>query len=212
MIVNYIPIITLVIGFALGYLLRRVNSSQNDGELIVRNAIRKHFIAPNYHLLNHITIKYGSSTTQIDHILVSRHGVFVIETKNYKGWIFANAKQATWTQVLYRLKFKFQNPIHQNHRHVVAVRELLDFLPQDAIKSVVVFSGNAEFKTEKPLGVFTISEMIEYLKGCTEELLSENRVQFAVGRIETARMAISSKTDVEHVEALKRRHGVKELD
>ena len=207
----YIALISLIVGFLLGYITRRVNGSQNDGELIVRNTIRKHFHSPNYHLLNHITIKYGSSTTQIDHILVSRHGVFVIETKNYKGWIFANAKQATWTQVLYRLKFKFQNPIHQNHRHVVAVRELLDFLPQDAIKSVVVFSGNAEFKTEKPLGVFTISEMIEYLKGCTEELLSENRVQFAVGRIETARMAISSKTDVEHVEALKKRYGNKEL-
>ena len=178
----------------------------------MRNTIRKHFHSPNYHLLNHITIKFGSSTTQIDHILVSRYGVFVIETKNYKGWIFANAKQATWTQVLYRVKFKFQNPIHQTHLHVVALRELLDFLPQDTIKSLVVFSGDAEFKTEKPLGVFTISEMIEYLKGCTEELLSENRVQFAVGRIETARMAISSKTDVEHVEALKRRHGVKELD
>ena len=207
----HVVLVSLVVGFFLGYFTRRVKGSQNDGELIVRNTIRKHFHSPNYHLLNHITIKYGSSTTQIDHILVSRHGVFVIETKNYKGWIFANAKQATWTQVLYRLKFKFQNPIHQNHRHVVAVRELLDFLPQDAIKSVVVFSGNAEFKTEKPLGVFTISEMIEYLKGCNEELLSENRVQFAVGRIETARMAISSKTDVEHVEALKKRYGNKEL-
>ena len=208
----YSALIILVIGFVLGYFAQRVQSSQNSSEALVRQTIQNYFQSPNYHLLNHITIKYGSSTTQIDHILVSRHGVFVIETKNYKGWIFANAKQATWTQVLYRLKFKFQNPIHQNHRHVVAVRELLDFLPQDAIKSVVVFSGNAEFKTEKPLGVFTISEMIEYLKGCTEELLSENRVQFAVGRIETARMAISSKTDVEHVEALKRRHGVKELD
>ena len=207
----YSALIILVIGFVLGYFAQRVQSSQNSSEALVRQTIQNYFQSPNYHLLNHITIKYGSSTTQIDHILVSRHGVFVIETKNYKGWIFANAKQATWTQVLYRLKFKFQNPIHQNHRHVVAVRELLDFLPQDAIKSVVVFSGNAEFKTEKPLGVFTISEMIEYLKGCTEELLSENRVQFAVGRIETARMAISSKTDVEHVEALKKRYGNKEL-
>ena len=207
----YIALLSLIVGFLLGYITRRVNGSQNDGELIVRNTIRKHFHSPNYHLLNHITIKYGSSTTQIDHIIVSRYGVFVIETKNYKGWIFANAKQATWTQVLYRVKFKFQNPIHQNHLHFVAVRELLDFLPQDAIKTVVVFSGDAEFKTEMPNGVFKLSEMIEYVKSCTEELLSENRVQFAVGRIETARLAISSKTDVEHVDALKKRYGSNEL-
>ena len=208
----YIALLSLIVGFLLGYITRRVNSSQNDGELIVRNTIRKHFDSPNYHLLNHITIKYGSSTTQIDHILVSRYGVFVIETKNYKGWIFANAKQPTWTQVLYRLKFKFQNPIHQNRLHVVALRELLDFLPQDDIKSVVVFSGTAEFKTEIPNGVYKLHQLKDYLESFTEELLSENRVQFAVGRIETARMAISSKTDVEHVEALKKRYGNKELN
>lgn len=207
MIPNYIPIITLVIGFALGYLLRRVKSSQNDGELMVRNAIRKHFIAPKYHLLNHITLKHGKSTTQIDHILVSRFGVFVIETKKYSGWIYANPKHQTWTQVLYRTKFKFQNPLHQNNRHIVAIRDLLDFLPQEAIKSVVVFVGDAKFKTEIPNNVYTLNQLIDYIESCTEELLSENRVQFSVGRIETARLEVSSKTDVEHVEALQRRYG-----
>ncbi len=177
--------------------------------MLVRKAIQKHFRSPNYHLLNHITLKHGDGTTQIDHILVSCYGVFVIETKNYKGWIFANPKHETWTQVLFKAKFKFQNPIHQNHRHVLAVRELLDFLPQDSIKSVVVFSGDAEFKTDLPIGVFTLPMLIDYLSSCTEELLSLNRVQFSVGRIETARMEISGKTDVEHVKALQRRFGQK---
>ena len=208
----YSALIILVIGFVLGYFAQRVQSSQNSSEALVRQTIQNYFQSPNYHLLNHITLKHGSSTTQIDHILVSRFGVFVIETKNYKGWIFANANQATWTQVLFKAKFKFQNPIHQNHRHVIAVRELLDFLPQDAIKSVVVFSGDAEFKTDVPHGVYKLPFLIDYLKDCKEELLSENRVQFAVGRIETARMAISSKTDVEHVRALQKRYGSKKFD
>ena len=171
----------------------------------MRKAILKHFQSPNYHLLNHITLKHGDTTTQIDHILVSCFGVFVIETKNYKGWIFANPKHETWTQVLFRAKFKFQNPIFQNHRHVVAVRELLDFLPQDVVKSVVVFSGDAEFKTDIPSGVFTLTKLIDYLSSCTDELLSLNRVQFSVGRIETARKEISGKTDVEHIENLNKR-------
>jgi hypothetical protein len=141
--------------------------------------------------------------------LVSSYGVFVIETKNYKGWIFANAKHETWTQVLFKAKFKFQNPIHQNNRHVVAVRELLDFLPQGAVKSVVVFCGDAEFKTDMPNSVFTLPMLIEYLSSCTEELLSLNRVQFSVGRIETARLEISEMTDVEHVKALQKRYGHK---
>jgi antitoxin component HigA of HigAB toxin-antitoxin module len=111
---------------------------------------------------------------------------------------------------LFKAKFKFQNPIHQNHRHVVAVRELLDFLPQDVIKSVVVFSGDAEFKTEMPNGVFTLPILIDYLSSYTQEVLSMNRVQFSVGRIETARMEISEKTDVEHVKELHKRYGLKD--
>lgn len=202
--------LSLALGIALGYSAHRVYSSQNRGELLVRKALQKKFRSPNYHLLNHITLKHGDRTTQIDHILVSCFGVFVIETKNYKGWIFANPKHETWTQVLFKAKFKFQNPINQNHRHVVAVRELLDFLPQEAVKSIVVFCGDAKFKTDMPSNVFTLPMLIDFLSSCTEELLSLNRVQFSVGRIETARLEISGKTDVEHVKALQRRYGDKD--
>lgn len=199
----------LAIGCVLGYGIARyrVSSFQNRGEARVREELRSHFGTPDFHLLNHITLKLGDGTTQIDHILVSRYGVFVIETKEYSGWIFANTKHATWTQVLYGGKFKFQNPIFQNKRHIQAVQESLDFLPPNAIKSAVVFAGSAEFKTEIPLGVYTIAGLIEHIRSHTEELMSMNRVQFSVGRIETARLAMSSQTDLEHVQSLERRYG-----
>jgi hypothetical protein len=87
------------------------------------------------------------------------------------------------------------------------VQGLIDFLPPDAIKSVVVFTGAAEFKTEIPQGVFGIAELAKYLRDQTVEVMSLNRVQFCVGRLETARLAISGQTDVEHVQSLERRHG-----
>ena len=199
----------LLLVFVLGYLLGRYRASsfQNRGEALVCRELQANFSGPDYHLLNHITLKLKNGTTQIDHILVSRFGVFVIETKDYKGWIFANAKHATWTQVLYRWKFKFQNPIFQNMRHVRAVQELLDFLPPEAIKSAVVFTGRAEFKTDMPSGVYTLSGLIDHLRAATEEVMSLNRVHFCVGRLETARLAISGQTDLEHVKSLQRKHG-----
>ncbi|SDC83919.1 Nuclease-related domain-containing protein [Cupriavidus sp. YR651] len=183
-------------------------SFQNHGEARLSREIRTHFIAPNYHLMNHITLQVQDGTTQVDHILVSRFGVFVIETKDYKGWIFANGKHAKWTQVLFKWKFQFQNPIFQNFRHVRAVQELLDFLPADCIKSVVVFTGDAEFKTEVPPGVFGLSEFVDHITEQTTEIMSLNRMQFCVGRLEAARLAITNETDVEHVENLKRKHGI----
>jgi hypothetical protein len=190
-----------------GYQNSNAHVSQHRGERLLSNIVHANFSPPHYHLMNHVTVLLNDGSTQIDHILVSRFGVFVIETKHYKGWIFADAGQANWTQVLFKRKFKFQNPVHQNYRHVLAVQRLLDFLPSDAIKSVVVFTGEAEFKTEIPPGVFTISSLIEYLRGHTIEVMSLNRMQFCVGRIETMRLAISGRTDVEHIRSLERRHG-----
>jgi len=205
----------IFVAFAVGFVIGRYRAAlaslasgyQNRGEALLTHLLQTYFGSPDYHLMNHITLQLKNGTTQIDHILVSRFGVFVIETKDYKGWIFANAKDAKWTKVLFRLKFRFQNPILQNSRHVSAVHDLLDFLPPGAIKSVVVFTGKAEFKTEVPHGVFYVSGVTDYLREQTLEVMSLNRVQFCVGRLETARLAISGKTDVDHAQSLERRHG-----
>lgn len=207
-----------VLGFLVGRLTVRTGGRrtfgvwrfplfQNSGEARVSRVLLSHFVPPDYHLMNHVTIRMEDGTTQVDHILVSRFGVFVIETKDYSGWIFANAADATWTQVLFRWRFKFQNPILQNKRHVRAVQGLLDFLPPDAVKSLVVFCGDAEFKTETPQGVIEVGQLTEYLRQQTEVVMSPNRLQFCVGRIETARLAITGATDVEHMQSLARRHG-----
>jgi hypothetical protein len=204
-------LLALVIGYVAGrYRATRVSYAyQNRGEARLSNVVLKNFSSPDYHLMNHVTVRMSDGTTQVDHVLVSRFGVFVIETKDYKGWIFANPMQVKWTQVLFHLKFKFQNPIFQNARHVRAVQDLLDFLPPAVIKSVVVFTGEATFKTDIPDGVFSISGFTDYLRGQTVEVISPNRMQFCVGRLETARFAISGQTDVEHVLSLERRHGSK---
>ncbi len=195
----------LVVGFLVGRF--RAVRFQNRGEVLVARTLRANFEAPDYHLMNHVTLRMNEGTTQVDHILVSRFGIFVIETKDYKGWIFGNPKHAQWTQVLFKQKFKFQNPVFQNLRHVRAVQSLIDFLPPEVVTSVVVFTGDAEFKTPMPTGVFTLSQMLAYLRQQKTEVMSHNRVAFCVGRLETHRLAISKRIDVEHVEMLHRRHG-----
>ena len=180
---------------------------QNSGEALVSHVLRSHFGPPDYHLMNHVTIRMEDGTTQVDHILVSRFGVFVIETKDYNGWIFANARDATWTHVHFYRRFKFQNPIFQNSRHVRAVQGMIDFLPPEVFKSVVVFSGHAKFKTETPGGVVAVRQLVQHVKQHTTEVMSLDRLQCCVGRIETGRLAISGETDVEHVASLTQRFG-----
>lgn len=191
----------------LGYLVRsnQVYRFQNCGEELLRNRIVNYLPTSSWHLLNNVTLKTADGTTQIDHVLVSRYGVFVIETKHYSGWLFGDAKSKQWTQVIYGTKHQFQNPLHQNYKHIKAVQELLDFLAPEHIIGLVVFTGGAEFKTDTPSGVFSLESVIEHLKGFNEELLTENRMQFCVGRLECQRLALTQETDVEHKENLSKR-------
>jgi restriction system protein len=117
----------LAVGFGLGRFRRR--ALENQGEAAVRRALTQHFTGPSYHLLNNLTLPCDGGTTQIDHVLVSKSGIFVIESKHYRGSIFANVSLPTWTQVIFTHKYTFQNPLRQNYKHVKAIQQLLNFVP-----------------------------------------------------------------------------------
>lgn len=205
--------LAFILGAALGLLAglvaggTRANVRQNKGEAAVSRALSGLTMGPAYHLLNNVTIPYLDGTTQIDHILVSRDGVFVIEAKNYTGWIFGDVRSPQWTQVVYQKKNTFQNPIHQNAKHVRAIRALLDFLPPEQVHSIVVFTGDGEFKTEIPRGVLKLQGLVPHIQSVNTEAISMNRMQFCIGRIEYARRAITHQTDVEHQAYLESKYG-----
>jgi hypothetical protein len=66
-----------------------------------------------YSVINNIVLERDTKTSQIDHVVISDFGIFVIETKNYKGWIVGNEKSEHWTQVLFKRKQRFYNPINK---------------------------------------------------------------------------------------------------
>ena len=61
--------------------------------------------------------------------------------------------------------------------------------------------------TDVPEGVYDLSGLIDHVRQQTQEVMSLNRMQFCVGRLEATRLAISGKTDIEHIQSLQRRYG-----
>lgn len=189
----------LILGYSLAGATRRSYVSENFGEFQVQQQLTEYCQNRQAHVLNNITLRLeDGSTTQIDHILISTQGIFVIETKHYSGWIFADAKSKVWTQCIYRIKNKFQNPLLQNYKHVKAVETLFSFLSCKSIHNLVVFSGKAEFKSVKPANVFYIDELIPAIQEYPENVLNLNYIQFCIGRLEYMRLALTQETDVEH--------------
>lgn len=177
------------------------------GEFLVNTAARLFLPKDEYHLFKDVTLHAEDGTTQIDHIIVSRYGVFVIETKNMKGWIFGSANQKTWTQKIYKHTNKFQNPLHQNYKHVKTLETLLD-IPSSAIHSLVVFVGDSTFKTEMPDNVTYAGGYIRHIKAKREVVLSQADIDAVIRRIEQLRLQRGLTTNRQHVRHLRQKQTV----
>ena len=172
------------------------------GEYVVNLAIRLKLDKQHYHLIKNVTLPTEDGSTQIDHVIVSVYGLFVVETKNMKGWIFGGQNQKIWTQKIYRCSNKFQNPLHQNYKHTRTLQALLG-LNDEQIFSVIAFVGDAVFKTPMPENVTRGNGFIRYIKAQTTPVLSHEQVQEIIASIEGGRLERSFKTNREHVAHVK---------
>ena len=109
---------------------------------------------------------------------------------------------------MFKVKHRFQRPIMQNKKHIHAVRDVLNFLPKQQVQGLVVFTGEAELKTEMPENVIYLHQIEEYVGRIKYGAISENRLQFCIGRLEYCRFEITERTDVEHQMYLERKYGV----
>jgi len=172
------------------------------GEFIVNLLARFQLDKNVYHLLKNVTLPTENGTTQIDHIIVSVYGVFVVETKNIRGWIFGNAHQKMWTQQIFKHKNKFQNPLHQNYKHVKTIQALLN-LSDEQLHSVIVFVGNSEFKTPQPDNVTYGMGYIRYIKSKADLLITLREKDQIISSIENGRLTASLKTNRKHTQHVK---------
>jgi hypothetical protein len=103
----------------------------------------------------------GSTTTQIDNILLTEKAIYVIEAKNYQGFIHGSSNQKEWTLTsknsktyrsskgrkytkTYINKNTFYNPIKQNNTHVDAILNIVN--NNIPIINIVVFGKKVFFK------------------------------------------------------------------
>ena len=124
----YLPKIKGVLGeYGVARKLRRLN--KND-----------------YKVYNDIYLKNKWISKQIDHLIISIYGVFVIETKNYKGWIFGNESSKYWTQTLFNKKFEIYNPIIQSWSHINFLKRISSDFTDLKYFPIIVFAGSGKLK------------------------------------------------------------------
>ncbi|WP_404427383.1 NERD domain-containing protein [Ureibacillus chungkukjangi] len=116
----------------------------------------------NYKHISDLMIKNAKSSTgfsQIDHIIITPYGLFVIETKNYQGTIYGGKDRKTW---LVNGKFKMMSPLVQNFGHIQAIKNVLEPSYQDYFISMVSFTKRCTFKIDEELRQISSNELVVY--------------------------------------------------
>jgi restriction system protein len=198
----------VLILFGIVFLLLRFRFPSRSGESAVSSKISSLIKKnPEYGLVDNLILKTPDGSTQIDHVLISPYGIFVIETKDLGGWIFGGEHQKKWTQSFrsgwfHKNAFQFQNPIYQNYKHVKAVQNFLK-IDSKSLFNVVVFAGNSRFMTEMPHNVRELHDFIPYIKSYREKIINDERVK-EIGKIFIDYINNSPITHDDHMENLER--------
>ncbi len=159
-----------------------------------------------FEVLHNIMLMKDGKTTQIDHIVVGQTGIFVVETKNYKGWIFGSEHSKFWTQSFYKSKKRFQNPIHQNYGHI----KFLEHHLQDysgPFFSVIAFSKSGTLKKidiiSEDIHVVNTEHLLRVIHSKTENGMSTDSVRRVAEMIRNGN-CMNKKTSKNHVQTIQR--------
>lgn len=168
------------------------------GEALVREEL-KSLPSNRYVVLHNVWLPMDDGgETQIDHVVVSRFGIFIIETKNWKGTIYANAKSPVWTKYNSGHKTTHKNPIHQNYKHIVSVREKFSRSGSDFVFGIVAMSPLAEFKGGVPKGVVFYNELQGWILGHVEPCIKPEQISDIVSAIQEWSSTVSEAARRHH--------------
>lgn len=129
-----------------------------------------HNLGEHYIVIDDLLIPNAHGDTQIDHVVVSPFGIFVIETKCWSGWITGGENSSQWTQTIYKEKYEKPNPIFQNKVHVEAVKSALKQYGEVLAVPIVVVVDCERLKVNAP------NHTVIMLYSLKEEILKYHKI------------------------------------
>ena len=213
----FLPILLFIIIICLTIWGRWYNSPKQKGKRGEKRVYETLLsLSDDYHIFNDVVLASENGTTQIDHIVVSKYGIFPIEVKNYRGDIYGNDNRQKWTQIIatevtYKNSFKtytyvtknhFYSPVMQSYGHVREIKNKLSKWPHIKIVPIIVFTGNANLSNiESKTHVIYNSDLITTILNYKTICLSESDVWDVINCLSkrNIRDIVDDKTHVRNI-------------
>ena len=195
--------IIIIIAIAFAYIFLKLQAPKikgKAGEASVRYTING--LDLNYYYpINNLMFFNEGKTIQIDHLIVSNFGIFVIETKNYSGTIYGNENSKEFKQYLGSKINNFYSPIKQNAGHIYNLSQVLG---GNLYISIIAFTHNAKLKVDSNIFVGYIDEIIDYIYSYRDMVIDneeKERIIYKLSSINIIDKVITKK----HVEDIYKR-------
>lgn len=219
MLVIFIAILIILILFFVKKWKESPEQKGIEGEKEVHEVLSQ--LPDDYYVLDDVILKKGQGTTQIDHIVVSKYGIFAIETKNYRGDIYGNDNRQEWTQIIrtdvtytrkwwktytYITKNRFYNPVKQSYGHVNGIKKNLSGFPNVPIIPIVVFTGEANLRNvDSSISVVLEGELLYTIRNYRQIYLSDSQVHQVIERLSNkdVRGIVDDETHIRNVHEAK---------
>lgn len=166
-----------------------------------------------YHVFNDFIIPTkNGSTTQIDHCVVSKYGIFVIETKSHKGvaiYGYENANE--WKEYFANGSYRsFHNPMRQNYGHIEALKDVLRLHDNVAYVPIICFSSNPKITVSTNKVVVPLNALKNSILAFQSRVLRDEDVQ-KVCNIIRERSFVDKASKQAHTENLKKNRAATEI-
>lgn len=194
-----ITILVLVVFIALVVIWRKTKGKRGEKQV----AVLLKLLPSEYRVINDLMVKNGGYTSQSDHVVVSPYGIFVIETKYYKGWILGGENSEYWTKNVYGKKYELRNPIWQNEGHIKALRRALADKGSLPFVNIVAFSSQARIKVRTDKPVIYWYQIVPYICKYKERQLTDEQVETIYHTLTSANVT-DRESRKEHVHEVRR--------
>ena len=154
------------------------------GELDVSHELNK-LPSNKYSIINNVMLyDENGKSHQIDHIVFSKFGIFVIETKNFEGLIKGDIYDKQWVQFLGKTKNNFYNPVHQNYGHIKVLEEKLG-IKENKFISIVCFSDEAKLNITGNGNVINNRNLVSKIMNEYKEAIIEEDINDLIKEVKT---------------------------
>jgi len=141
-----------------------------------------------YTVFNDLLLADAGGTRQIDHLVISKFGIFVIESRYVRGWVSGAEFQERWKQKSLWRQTQFDNPLHSCRLQVERLQRLLNY-PASVFHPLVVLVGHKGAKTRLPENVIAPEKLLGLLRRKSGQLLNAEQAERAIRTIDQARLA-----------------------